>query len=86
MYKDNCHQDYFNSLITRYRTYLKKTDFENGNLNKIPRKKSCRNNIFLQCKKHSTEGRSRTQDITTYKYVIRFNASLDLLQHLYSEL
>ena len=55
MYKDNCHQHDFNSLITRCRTYLKKTDFENGNLNKIPRKKSCRNNIFLQCKKHSTE-------------------------------
>ena len=55
MYKDNCHQDDFNNLITRCKTYLKKTDFENGNLNKIPRKKSCRNNIFLQCKKHSTE-------------------------------
>ena len=40
MYKDNCHQDDFNSLITRCRTYLKKTDFENGNMNKIPRKKS----------------------------------------------
>ena len=55
MHKDNCHQDDFNSLITRCRTYLKKTDFENGNLNKIPRNKSFRNNIFLQCKKHSTE-------------------------------
>ena len=60
MDKDNCYQDDFNSLITHCRTYLKKTDFENGNLNKInlnkiPRKKSCRNNIFLQCKKHSTE-------------------------------
>ena len=42
-------------VITRCRTYLKKTDFENGNSNKITRKKSCRNNIFLQCKKHSTE-------------------------------
>ena len=43
------------SLITCSRTYLKKTDFEKRNLNKIPRKKSCRSNIFLQCKKHSTE-------------------------------
>ena len=41
MYKDNCHQDDFNSLITRCRTYPKKTDFENGNMNKISRKKSC---------------------------------------------
>ena len=91
-----------------YRTYLKKTDVEDGNLNEIPRKKSCRNNIFLHCKKHSTEfhdkwhidsenceyyinltsnselycakeleGRSRTQDITTYIT----NISLDLMLH-----
>ena len=55
MDKDNCYQDDFNSLITRCRTYLKKMDIEDGNLNKISRRKSCRNNIFLQCKKHSTE-------------------------------
>ena len=55
MDKDNCYQDDFNSLITCCRTYLKKTDSENGNLNKIPRKKSFRNNIFLHCKRHSTE-------------------------------
>ena len=42
-------------VITRCRIYLKKTDFKNSNSNKITRKKSCRNNIFLQCKKHSTE-------------------------------
>ena len=45
MDKDNCYEDDFKSLITRCRTYLKKADFENGNLNKISRKKSCRNNI-----------------------------------------
>ena len=41
MHEDNCHQDDFNSRITHCRTYLKKTDFENGNMNKIPKKKSC---------------------------------------------
>ena len=35
MNKDNCYQDDFNSLITRCRTYLKKIDSEDGNLNKI---------------------------------------------------
>ena len=48
-------------VVTRCRTYLKKTDFENGNLNKIPRKKYCRNNIFLPCKNHSTEFQDKWQ-------------------------
>ena len=47
--------DDFNSLIARCRTYLKKTDVEDNNLNKISRKRSCRNNIFLHYKKQSTE-------------------------------
>ena len=55
MDKDICYQDDFNSLITCCRTYLKKMGSEDGNLNKIPRTKSCRNNIFLQCKRHSTQ-------------------------------
>ena len=48
MNKDNCYQDDLNNLITRCRTYLKKTDSEDVNLNKIPRNKSWRNNVFLQ--------------------------------------
>ena len=59
MDKDNCYQDYFNSLITPCRTKLKKIDDEDRNLDKIPRKNFCRNNIFLQCKKHSTELQSK---------------------------
>ena len=55
MDKDNCYQHDFNGLITRCRTYLKMMDVEDGNLNKSSRKKSCIKNIFLQCKKHSTE-------------------------------
>ena len=55
MDKDNCCQDYFNSLITRFRIYLKKLSVEDGNLIKVPRKKSCRNNVFLPCKKHFIE-------------------------------
>ena len=45
MDKDNCYQDDFNSLITHCRTYLQKMDVEDGILNKIPSKTSCRNNI-----------------------------------------
>ena len=45
MNKDNCYEVDFKSLITRCRTYLKKTDFENSNLNEISRETSCRNNI-----------------------------------------
>ena len=57
MDKDNCYEDDFKSLITRCWTYLKKADFENGNLNKISRKKSCRNNI----ERSSTEFQDKWQ-------------------------
>ena len=47
MGKDHCEQDDFNSLINGCRFYLKNMNVEDGNLNKISRKKSGRNNILF---------------------------------------
>ena len=54
MTEENSFQDDYDNLITRCGIY-KKMNVEEKSSSKASRKKSNRNNIFLQCKKHSIE-------------------------------
>ena len=54
MTEENSFQDDYDNLITRCGIY-KKMNVEEKSSSKVSRKKSNRNNIFLQCKKHSIE-------------------------------